>query len=764
MRFIWIFVLLWAGFLRAQSPVRCRGPLSEERLVDLIQSHVPEARIELFITTCGISFEVDGAAAARLRAAGAPAAIVSLLRKTPPKKVPVIEEFAANPRTVAEGAEVELRWRVKDADNVEVLPGIGSVSAEGSRKVMPQSTTAYTLVAAGGGGQKTSELTVEVRKPPVIEEFSANPQTILEGAGVELKWRVKDADSVEVQPGIGRVPAEGSRKVVPQATTAYKLVAAGGGGQKTSELTVEVRKPPVIEEFSANPQTIFEGAGVELRWRVKDADSVEVQPGIGRVPAEGSRKVVQQATTTYKLVAAGAGGQKTSELTVEVAKPPRIVKFEANPASIPAGGETTLSWQVENADSVEIDDGVGQVSATGSRAVKPVSSGNYTVTARRLGVEAKGTAQVQVLGPALAGESRIEFVRIPAGEFPMGSENGDADEKPVHRVRITKAFEIGKYEVTQAQWGKVMGNNPSQFKGPDLPVESVSWGDIQDFLQKLNAMNDGYRYRLPTEAEWEYAARAGSTGDSEELASTAWYDGNSDKQTHPVGTKRPNAWGLYDMLGSVWEWCQDWYDESYYRSSPEPDPPGPGSGQARVIRGGSWLTPSSFCRAASRSRSVLGAGDASMGFRLVREGGPAAGVAKPPDALRTVTNRIPSLNATVVGLRFFESGKETIALKFRSYQTRFRSSRTRYLNWELELSYPAVTALGRIPFVALWYKPDGSVLIRQSDVFHPQPGWTHSFHSLTWGSEEGGAFAVGQYRVDILVEGQIVARGTFEVF
>jgi len=686
MRFIWIFVLLWAGSLRAQSPVRCRGPLSEEQLVDLIRSHVPEARLELFVRTCGIGFQVDGAAAARLREAGAPAAIVSLLRKTSPKKAPVIEEFTANPRTVVEGAGAELRWRVKDADSVEIQPGIGSVSADGSQTVLPQSTTTYKLVAAGAGEQRTSELTVEVVKRPVIEEFTANPRTVVEGTGAELRWRVKDAESVQLEPGIGRVPAEGSQRVVPESTTAYRLAAAG------------------------------------------------------------------------------AGGPKTAEVTVEVAKRPRIVKFEANPARVQTGEETILSWQTENGDSVEISDGVGQVSATGSRAVKPVSSGDYTVTARRLGVEAKGTAQVQVLGPALAGESKIEFVRIPAGEFPMGSENGDTDEKPVHRVRITKAFEIGKCEVTQAQWGKVMGNNPSQFKGPDRPVESVSWDDIQDFLRKLNAINDGYRYRLPTEAEWEYAARAGSTGDSEDLALTAWYDGNSDKQTHPVGAKRPNAWGLYDMLGNVWEWCQDWYDESYYRSSPETDPPGAGSGQVRVMRGGSWLAPSSSCRAASRSRSVPGVSHASVGFRLVREGGPAAGVAKPPDAIGTVTNRIPSLSAKALGLRFFESGKGATALDAREYRTRFRSSRTRFVNWEIELSYPAVSVPGRIPFVALWYGPDGSVLTRQFGDFHPQPGWTHSFHGLNWGSEKSGGFAVGQYRVDILAEGQIVARGTFEVF
>src|SRR6185295_12837821 len=131
----------------------------------------------------------------------------------------------------------------------------------------------------------------------------------------------------------------------------------------------------------------------------------------------------------------------------------------------------------------------------------------------------------------------------------------------VHKVRITRQFEIGKYEVTQEQWQAVMGDNPSNFKGANLPVEKVSWNDAQDFLLKLNA-RDGYTYRLPTEAEWEYACRAGSMGDfAGELDDVAWYDKNSGSKTHPVGQKRPNVWGLYDMHGNVSEWCSDWYLE-----------------------------------------------------------------------------------------------------------------------------------------------------------------------------------------------------------
>jgi formylglycine-generating enzyme required for sulfatase activity len=151
-------------------------------------------------------------------------------------------------------------------------------------------------------------------------------------------------------------------------------------------------------------------------------------------------------------------------------------------------------------------------------------------------------------------------------------------------------------------------------------VEQVSWNDAQGFLSKLNARNDGYRYRLPTEAEWEYAARAGTTGDNAaDLDSVAWYSINSYSQTHSVGEKQANGWGLYDMLGNVWEWCQDWYGEDYYRNSPAEDPQGPSSGSARVLRGGSWVSVTGVVRVASRDRVGPDYRDSGVGFRCVRE-------------------------------------------------------------------------------------------------------------------------------------------------
>lgn len=217
----------------------------------------------------------------------------------------------------------------------------------------------------------------------------------------------------------------------------------------------------------------------------------------------------------------------------------------------------------------------------------------------------------------------MELVLIPAGSFQMGAEKGEADERPVRQVTISRPFYMGKYEVTQAQWQALMGNNPSLFQGdPQRPVEQVSWDDAQAFLKALTTKEGGARYRLPTEAEWEYAARAGSTAaysfgdDATQLGKYAWYKDNAGDQTHPVGKMQPNAWGLYDMHGNVWEWVQDWYGP--YSAGAVKDPQGPDVGTHRMRRGCAWNNAASICRTANRY-SVVGFRDDFLGFRVVRE-------------------------------------------------------------------------------------------------------------------------------------------------
>ena len=216
----------------------------------------------------------------------------------------------------------------------------------------------------------------------------------------------------------------------------------------------------------------------------------------------------------------------------------------------------------------------------------------------------------------------MRFVPISTGTFTMG----DADNGPTHKVTLTKPFELGQHEVTQEQYEQVMGTNPSQFKGPQNPVEQVSWNDAVEFCRKLSAMpaekSAGYVYRLPTEAEWEYACRAGtqteySFGDSDsELGDYEWYDKNSGETTHPVGGKKPNPWGLYDMHGNVFEWCQDWYGD--YPSGSMTDPTGAASGSFRVLRGGGWSSSSRYARSALRFRNSPGFRSFILGFRVLR--------------------------------------------------------------------------------------------------------------------------------------------------
>jgi len=222
----------------------------------------------------------------------------------------------------------------------------------------------------------------------------------------------------------------------------------------------------------------------------------------------------------------------------------------------------------------------------------------------------------------LGGDVKMEFVLIRPGSFLMGSEQGGNNEKPVHKVTITKPFYLGKYEVTQQQWDALMGDNPSQFKGPTKPVDNVRWDECQAFMEKLGEKFAEMEFRFPSEAEWEYACRAGSTthycyGDADtSLSEYAWYAANSDEKSHPVGEKKPNAWGLYDMHGNVWEWCAERFAENY-PGGDLIDPTGPATGTLRVVRGGARNSSASLCRSTFRVPVAPDYVGPSVGLRLV---------------------------------------------------------------------------------------------------------------------------------------------------
>jgi formylglycine-generating enzyme required for sulfatase activity len=295
------------------------------------------------------------------------------------------------------------------------------------------------------------------------------------------------------------------------------------------------------------------------------------------------------------------------------------------------GQEIVVFYSLETSSPCEVSLVLSQNNgATWSSALKNVSgdvgknitAGNKQITWNVL-EEREQLVGDQIRFKVIANGKKsfeLEMVFVEGGTFQMGSSSGESDEQPIHSVTLS-SFNIGKFEVTQAQWKAVMGNNPSYYQGCDnCPVENVSWNDVQEFIRKLNART-GKNYRLPTEAEWEFAAKGGKQSrgytysGSNYLGVVAWYGDKDGSKTHAVGEKQANELGIYDMSGNVWEWCSDWYGP--YTSYYETNPTGASSGQYRVLRGGSWNRNANRCRTALRDWSGLVTGANNIGFRLV---------------------------------------------------------------------------------------------------------------------------------------------------
>jgi formylglycine-generating enzyme required for sulfatase activity/tRNA A-37 threonylcarbamoyl transferase component Bud32 len=392
-----------------------------------------------------------------------------------------------------------------------------------------------------------------------------------------------------------------------------------------------------------NPAARYQSVA-EMRGALYDAlHSNAPQPTALPADAESelpTRKFTAPPAETTIAVPPTVASQQPTASSPEIANPQSEIRIPQSfaPESLARHGGGKL-WLVISTAALVI--GLVIAASLGMFSSKS-GSGNTSVSNQPIPSVSNQPTQSNVSRrPPITNRMGMEFVYVSAGTFIMGSSDADvqrafeqvqlessgsarlewyAPEKPQHQVTIREGFYMGKYEVTQAQWQKVMRNNPSTIKNCDqCPVDNISWDDAQEFIKKLNAKNDGYTYRLPSEAEWEYACRAGTTGDyAGDLDSMAWYYKNSGNETHPVGQKQPNAWGLYDMHGNVEEWCEDIWHESYNGAPTDGSVWISGGDPSRqVLRGGSWFSVAVDLRSAFRLRGGPRSHGSFNGFRVV---------------------------------------------------------------------------------------------------------------------------------------------------
>ncbi|MFA5399841.1 MAG: hypothetical protein WC169_09075 [Dehalococcoidia bacterium] len=304
-----------------------------------------------------------------------------------PSGPPTIASFTASPASITSGGSSTLSWTVSGATSVTINQGVGTVSTSGTRSVSPSTTTTYTLTAGNslGSSTATAAVTVTAAGIPVITIFTASPSPITAGDNMTLSWTVTGATTINILPGVGTVSATGTRTLIPAATTTYTLTATNTNGPATATATVTVASegPPVISSFYPSPVTVTSGSSSTLHWTVADATEVSITPGIGVVSATGLETVTPLSTTTYVLTAFNSHGTITATTAVTVAPAgyPAISFFNAVPASVASGQSTTLSWTVTGASTVSINQGIGAVSASGSRTITPAATTTYTITA-----------------------------------------------------------------------------------------------------------------------------------------------------------------------------------------------------------------------------------------------------------------------------------------------------------------------------------------------------------------------------------------------
>ena len=423
--------------------------------------------------------------------------------------------------------------------------------------------------------------------------------------------------------------------MLPYGSHTYK-VEAGGYISKSGSFTISSSDMTPI-----NVSLVSAMATVSVTCPTPAVSLYVDKKSVGTTPWTGSLK------EGMHLIEAKKEGYRSQQRTINLSQQQRLDVAFAELAAIQ--GNLSVNYKPFGAD-VYID---GKKVGQSPRVFNGILVGNHKVeikkdgygtdsktvsilegqTASLSGVLTTNASSSVASGSSSSGNTitipvkdgiSIDMVRVEAGTFTMGAtaemKNTEDSEKPTHRVTLTNDYYIGKYEVTQALWQAVMGDDPSYFKGDNLPVEAVTWDDCQEFIGKLNRIT-GKTFRLPTEAEWEYAARGGNKSrgyqysGSNNPSNVAWYDDNSGDKTHAVGTKQPNELGIYDMSGNVWEWCQDWYET--YSSSSQVNPTGANSGSCRVVRGVSWYNNARNCRLSLRGSNTPDFRSSNLGLRLV---------------------------------------------------------------------------------------------------------------------------------------------------
>ena len=594
----------------------------------------------------------------------------------PHNRPPVWEELEAFPLRAGETSTLRLLATDPDGDELDYsLHARGPTLAGNTLSWTPTDSEAGSHVLRVGVRDGVNDpvyklLSVYVQPrenlPPTISPVA--PISAKPGETVTFTVSVSDPnpqDSVEVSIKSGTAPRGsafrdglftwtvdrgdiGSHSVTFEASDGRSVVALA----VTIQVTAENRPPELLP---VGPQTAESGERVSFTVIATDADDDPVTVRAEMLPSGASfdgREFAWTVPTSFtgeravRFIASdddptSADAERTVRIQVVAGAANRLTvsrqgegRIWSLPSGISCGGDCTHAYEEGATVTLRAVAAAGHRFAdwTGCTA-DATDSATCTVTmTQAVQVSARFVSESVVVDPGrdpgetVVGPEGMEFAWIPPGEFQMGSTSAEAksDEQPLTQVRISRGFWMGVHEVTQAQWEAVTGSNPSRFKdcGSDCPVERVSWLEIQAFIRMLNEREQGtgVEYRLPTEAEWEYAARAGTTADrpADNLDGIAWCRDNSGDRPHPVGQKAANAWGLHDMLGNAYEWVQDWY--AAYPGGSVTDPRGPNAGSLRVTRGGGYFHSARDCRSASRFNDRPGVSYHALGFRLVRTG------------------------------------------------------------------------------------------------------------------------------------------------